>query len=113
MLENNNSNYENAESKLSNSGENIIINSIKNSNNVDENNDQLNINYNYNKDYYFNKITNSGNENNRYSQENNNINNKEEQDLKSNNSRRKQTGPIFETENKKLGYCSVCSCFIY
>ena len=72
MLENNSSHYENAESKISNSGENIIIvsnNLIKNSNNNNENNNQFNINFNYNKDYYYNKITNTGNENNRYNQD--------------------------------------------
>ena len=106
-MENSGSNYENAQSQISNNDD-IIINNNKEKDSIKSNG--FNINQNIKDNNYFNKkIEDSGNENNKYNQENNNLNENNNLEIKKNGANQTQ----FETDNNKVTYCSKCSCIIF
>ena len=110
-MENSGSNYENAQSQISNNDD-IIINNNKEKDSIKSNGFNINQNIN-NNNYFNNKIEDSGNENNKYNQENNDLNENNNLEIKKNGANQTQFEPIFEKDNNKVTYCSKCSCFIF
>ena len=116
MMENS-SNYENAQSQISNYNAIFMNTDINNENHSNRSNGYNNkeiINNNaFSKKNDKEKITNSGRENKRYMQENNDRDIKETGQLKNGDSSHRQFEPIFEKDNNKTSYCSTCTCFIF
>ena len=111
FMESSFSNYENAQSQLGNNDDNIINNN-KEKDSIKSNGFNTNQNI-IDKNYFNNKVENSGNENNNYNQENNDLNNKNDFEIKKNGKNQAQFEPIFEKDSKKVAYCSKCSCIIF
>ena len=110
-MENSGSNYENAQSQISNNDD-IIINNNKEKDSIKSNGFNINQNIN-NNNYFNNKIEDSGNENNKYYQENKDLNENNNLEIKKNGANQTQFEPIFEKDSKKVAYCSKCSCIIF